>query len=253
MAAATLARIVVLEARRSGLPWVALGTWALALALAAFLSQVALTESRALQASVTAALLRVAAVFLLAAHVASSTLRESDDKVLELLLALPVPRAELYLGRLAGFAACATMIAALFTLPLFAWASPAAVAAWGLSLALECVLVAAAALFFARSLSSVVSALSATAGLYLLARSVAAIQAMASSPLSEPTFGSRAAGLAVDVLSLVLPRLDAVTRAEWLLYGAPTATEYGAALAGLAIYAALLVAAGLFDFHRRNA
>jgi ABC-type transport system involved in multi-copper enzyme maturation permease subunit len=202
---------------------------------------------------VTAALLRVAAVFLLAAHVASSTLRESDDKVLELLLALPVPRAELYLGRLAGFAACATMIAALFALPLFAWASPAAVAAWSLSLALECVLVAAAALFFARSLSSVVSALSATAGLYLLARSVAAIQAMASSPLSEPTFGSRAAGLAVDALSLVLPRLDAVTRAEWLLYGAPTAAEYGAALAGLAIYAALLVAAGLFDFQRRNA
>ena len=97
------------------------------------------------------------------------------------------------------------------------------------------------------------SALSATAGLYLLARSVAAIQAMASSPLTEPTLSSRAAGLAVDALSLVLPRLDAVTRAEWLLYGAPTAAEYGAALAGLAIYAALLVAAGLFDFQRRNA
>jgi ABC-type transport system involved in multi-copper enzyme maturation permease subunit len=253
MAAATLARIVLLEARRSGLPWAALGIWALALALAAFLSQVALTESRELQASVTAALLRVGAVFLLAAHVASSTLRESDDKVLELLLALPVPRAQLYLGRLAGFAACGTAIAALFALPLLAWASPAAVVAWGFSLAIECALVAAAALFFARSLSSLVAAMSATAGLYLLARSVVAIQAMASSPLSEPTFGSRAAGFAVDALALLLPRLDAVTRTEWLLYGAPAPAAYGAALAGLAIYAALLVAAGLFDFQRRNA
>jgi hypothetical protein len=49
-----------------------------------------------------------------------------------------------------------------------------------------------------------------------------------------------------------LPRLDAATRTEWLLYGTPTALVYGSALAGLVIYTALLVAAGLFDFHRRN-
>jgi hypothetical protein len=252
MAAATLARTVLLEARRGGLPWAALGVLVAALALSAFLSQVALTEGRELQSSVTAALLRVAAVFLLAAHVAASTQREANDRILELLLALPLGRTTHYLGRLAGHAACGAALAVAFSLPLLAWASPAAVAAWGFSLALECGLVAAAALFFSMSLSNVVAAMAATTGLYLLARSVAAIQALASSPLAEPTVGAKAAQVAVDAVAMLLPRLDAVTRSEWLVYGAPAGGPYAAALAGLLLYAGLLVAAGLFDFHRRN-
>ena len=252
MAAATLARTVLLEARRGGLPWAALGVLVAALALSAFLSQVALTEGRELQSSVTAALLRAAAVFLLAAHVAASTLREANDKGLELLLALPLGRTTHYLGRLAGHAACGAALAVAFSLPLLLWASPAAVAAWGLSLVVECALVAAAALFFAMSLSNLVAAISATTGLYLLARSVTAIQALAASPLAEPTVGGNAARLAVDAVAALLPRLDSVTRTDWLLYGVPAPGPYTAALAGLLLYAGLLVAAGLFDFHRRN-
>jgi len=52
-----IARAALLEARRTGLPWLALGLLAAALGLAAFLSQVALTEGRELQAAVVAALL----------------------------------------------------------------------------------------------------------------------------------------------------------------------------------------------------
>src|SRR6267378_1698161 len=68
MPAAILARFVLLEARRGGLPWLAVASIAVALGLAAFLSQVAVTESLALQASIVAALLRASAVFLSAAH-----------------------------------------------------------------------------------------------------------------------------------------------------------------------------------------
>ena len=252
MAAGTLARTLLLEARRGGLPWVALGVLALALALGAFLSQVALTESRELQASLSAAVLRASAVFLLAAHVAASTLREANDKGLELMLALPVPRPVHYLGRLAGFAACGFALAALFSLPLLLWAAPAAVVAWGISLALECALMAAAALFFSMSLANLVAAMAAAAGLYLLARAMAAIQAMAASPLAEPAFGAQAARAVVDGIALLLPRLDAATRTEWLLYGPPAPGAYAAALGGMAIYMAVLVAAGLFDFQRRS-
>jgi hypothetical protein len=252
MPAAILARTVLLEARRSGLPWVALAVLAGAIALAAFLSQVALTETRELQASVTAALLRAGAVFLLAAHVASSTLREANDKGLELMLALPLGRPTQYLGRLAGHVACGAALAVAFAAPLLAWAPPASVAAWGFSLALECALVVAAALFFSMSLSNLVAAMSATAALYLLARSIAAIQALAASPLAEPSLGASAARMAVDGVALLLPRLDAATQSAWLLYGAPAPGAYAAAAGSLALYFALLVAAGLFDFQRRN-
>src|SRR5882762_5802821 len=98
MPAAILARFVLLEARRGGLPWLAGASIAVALGLAAFLSQVAVTESLALQASIVAALLRASAVFLIAAHVASSTLRELDDKELERMLSLPLSRSTQYLG-----------------------------------------------------------------------------------------------------------------------------------------------------------
>jgi hypothetical protein len=69
MPSANLARLVLIEARRGGLPWLAAASILVSLGLAAFLSQVALTESRALQAAIVAALLRACAVFLVAAYV----------------------------------------------------------------------------------------------------------------------------------------------------------------------------------------
>ena len=248
MPAAILAHTVLLEARRGGLPWLAAAGLVVALGLAAFVSQVALTESRSLQASLLASVLRACAMFLVAAQVTSSTLREQNDKALELMLSLPLSRAAHYLGRLAGFIACGALLAVAFSLPLLLWASPAAVALWGLSLACEAALVAAASLFFAMTLAQFAPAIAATAGLYLLARSIGAIQAIAGSPLTE----NRLAQYAIDAVALLLPRLDAVTRTAWLLYEAPTAGVYAAALGTLILYTALLAAAGLFDFYRRS-
>src|SRR5260370_38955687 len=219
MPAATFARFVLLEARRSGLPWLALACIALGAGLAGFLSEVALTESRALQAAVVAAVLRACAVFLIAAHVASSTLREMNDKGLELMRTLPVSRSTQYLGRLAGFGVLGICVAAAFSAPLLLWAAPSAVALWGLSLACECALVAAAALFFAMTLAQLVPAIAATAGLYLLARSIAAIQAIASGPLTEPSLPSELARTAVGGVALLLPPLHAVTRTHRRPYG----------------------------------
>jgi len=247
-----LTRSTLTEARRGGLPWLALGCLALAFGLAAFLSQVAVTESRALQAALAAAVLRAGAAFLLAAQVAASVVRESNDKVLELALALPLSRSQYYLGKLAGFGACGACLAAAFCAPLLLWAAPGGVALWGVSLAFELLLVAAASLFFAVTLASVVPALAATAGFYLLARSMAGIQLLARGPLAEESIAQSIARGAVDAVALLLPGLDAATRAEWLLYGLPAPAEFGAALGMLILYSALLAAAGLFDFHRRN-
>src|SRR5687768_915419 len=121
MPAATLARSVLLEARRGGLPWLAAATLVVGVALATFLSQVALTEGAALQAAVVGSVLRACAVFLVAAQVASSTLREIHDKGLELMLSLPVSRAAHYIGRLAGFVVCGAVLAAIFAIALLPW------------------------------------------------------------------------------------------------------------------------------------
>ena len=251
MPATILARLVLLEARRSALPWLAAASIAAALVAGAFLSSVALTESRELRVAVVAALLRACAVFLVAAQVASSIQREIDDKGLEQMLSLPLSRAVHYLGRLAGFAACGVALALLFAVPLAPWTAPAALALWTISLALECALVAAAALFFSLSLAQLVGAISATLALYLLGRSMSAIQAIAAGPLADESPAGRLARGVVDALAFVLPKLDGVTRTEWLVYGTPAAGDYAWALGGLLLYALLRTAAGLFDFYRR--
>lgn len=250
--AVTLARFALIEARRSGLPWIAAVSLLAAIGAAGFVAQVAITESVALQAALAAALLRACTVFIVAAHVTASALREANDKVLELMLSLPVSRATYYLGRLLGFAGCAAVISAVLALPVFFW-SPAGVASlWAMSLGAEAILVATAAFFFASVLGQFVGALGATLGFYFLARAIGAIQLIAGGPLAADTLLQQAAKWIVDAIALLLPRLDAATRTEWLLYGAPAATEFTTALAGIALYAALLAAAGLFDFYRRN-
>ena len=209
---ATLARLVLIEARRGALPWLAVLSVLLILALAGFLAQVALTESRQLDLAVTSALGRACALFLLAIQVANSVLREMNDKGLELMLTLPFARWTQYAGRLAGFVACGALLAALFAAPLLLWARPMAVAAWALSL----------------------------------------IQAIAASPLADASAAHELARWAIDAVAFLLPRLDAVTRTEWLLYGPPQPPAFLAALGGLAVYGLLLFAAGLFDFQRSS-
>ena len=169
-----LGRFVLLEARRTGLPWLLLVSLLAGLGLAGFLSQLALTESVALQAGILAALFRLCAVFLIAVFVVTSIVREAGDKGTELLLSLPVSRTAYFLGKLGGFTACGGALAIAYALVMLIWSPPAAVAAWFLTLVLEVALIAAVSLFFVLTLAQVVPALAATAGLYLLGRSVAA-------------------------------------------------------------------------------
>jgi len=245
-----IARFVLLEAFRSGLPWLAFACIAASVGIAAFLAHIALTETRELQATAAAAMLRISAAFLIAIHVVASVARETNDRGLELALALPVSRSAYYAGKLAGFACAAALLAASFASPLLLWTAPAPLGVWALSLAAETALVAAIGLFFSMALAEVVPAIAATAGLYLLGRSIAAIQAIAAGPLGQ---GQESAlrGI-VDAFALLLPRLDQATRTEWLVYGLPSTGEALGALAGLAIYFVLLGGAGLFDFSRRN-
>lgn len=252
MPAAILARLCLVEARRGGLPWLAAACVLAALAVAAFLSQLAITEAKTLQVAALAAVLRASLAFIVATHVAASTLREIHDKGMEFFLALPLARSTQYLGRLAGFAAGAAALGLAFSLALLPWAPPAAVLAWGVSLALEAALVAAAALFFAVTLAQLVPAIAATLGLYLLARSMAAVQAIASGSLAGTSDLNRFAAFLVDAVALVLPPLDAVTRTEWLLYAAPAGGAYALGMGSLVLYGVLLAAAGLFDFQRRS-
>jgi len=250
-----IARLTLLEARRNRLLWLA-GLVVLAgFALAQFLAQVALTETQPIRITVLAALFRLAAAFMLANFVVASAQRDFADKGVELTLALPVARASFCLGKLLGFALCAAALAALFAAALWLGpgAEPARAALWGAALAAELAIVAAMGLFCALTLASSTGAFAAVVGFYLMARSVGAMQVIATSPLTDENSAMHAViNPLVDALSLLLPRLDLFARSEWLTGAAPSGGELAIVFAQAALYLVLLAAATLFDFYRRE-
>jgi ABC-type transport system involved in multi-copper enzyme maturation permease subunit len=251
--ALTLARFVLLEARRSGLPLLAICAVGVGVGLAGFLSRLALTESATLQAGVLAAFFRLTTVFLIAAFVITSMVRESNDKGTELLLSLPISRTSYYVGKFVGFVACGGVLAGVFSITMLFWSPPFAVGAWCLSLMLEVSLMAGVSLFFVITMANVVPALAAVGGCYLLSRVIASIQSIVVSPLvGEPSGLQQLAANGIDLVALLLPPLDRATQTVWLLYGPPSTGEFLHLAGILAVYGVLVLAAGLVDFHRRN-
>jgi ABC-type transport system involved in multi-copper enzyme maturation permease subunit len=248
----TLARITVLEALRERLLWLAAVLVLAGALLAQFLNQVAITESREIQTAVLAALLRVSAAFIVAIVVISGMAREANDKVIELLISFPVARSRYLLGKLAGYAAVAGLLAVLFAAPVAFYARSAAVFAWAASLACELLIVAAVSVFCVLTLARTLSALGAVAGFYLLARSISAIQAIAQAAPGPGSFADRAVARLVDVVAWTLPALDRMTDTAWLLQGAPGAGALAALAAQAGLYVVLVGAAALFDLYRKN-
>ncbi len=248
-----IARYTIVEALRNRLLWLVAATLAASLVVAGFLQSVTMAESGAIQSAILAAMLRLAAVFIIVSFVVTSMVREANDKGLELILALPLPRASYFFGKLAGFVTVAIVLALLFGLPLVLFAPWLQVGAWTASLACELVIMTALSLFCVLSLNQVTSALAATAGFYVLCRSIGTIQIIAAAPLDPVSnWANDVMRLAIDGVALLLPHLDRITRTEWLLYAAPDASTMAIALLDTVLYSALLCGAALFDLYRKN-
>jgi len=142
-----ISHYTLLEARRTRLPLLLMAALVLILALAFFVSELAVIESQRLRISFYAASARFASVFIVSAHVLGSITREFDDKGIDALLALDLPRAHYVLGKLGGFLAIAVLVALATALPLVLLAPPVAVLQWGSALALELAVMAAFSLF----------------------------------------------------------------------------------------------------------
>jgi len=250
---ATIAGHTLLEALRTRLPILVLATLLALLAASFFVEAIAITEGARFQAGFYAGGVRLACVFITAMVVLVSITREFNDKGLDVLLALDLPRSHYVLGKLAGFLGIAALIAVAVAVPLAWSAAPAAVLQWMLSLAVELAIVAALALFCVITFGQMTPAASFVLAFYLLARSLTAMRLMGAQPLAgADTLSHQVIRFLVETLALVMPALDAWTRTAWLV-DQPAAWSAVLQLAGLsALYVALLAAATMFDFYRRN-
>lgn len=250
---ATIGRYTVLEAVRTRLSLLALALVCLLLVASFFVREIAITDSTRFQIAFYAATVRFGMVFVVALHVIASVSREFQDKGLDMVLALDLPRSHYVLGKLAGFLAIAASAAVIAALPLFALTAPGSAVQWLASLACELALVVSLSLFCVMTFTSLIPATSFVVAFYLLARSITAIRLISAHPLAGPDAPSQQVmQTLVEGLALLVPPLEGWTRTEWLVN---EAIRWDA-LGGIAMHSVLFVtifsAAAIFDMHRRN-
>ncbi|MGZ5790356.1 MAG: ABC transporter permease, partial [Burkholderiaceae bacterium] len=177
----TIAFYTLLEALRNRLMWLIVVIALIGIGISGFLNALAITESRQIQLALLAAFLRFSAVFLIATFVVTSMVREFNDKGLELVLALPLPRVGYLFGKLTGFALLAFVPTVLFGLLTLLFTPPLQSTLWMISLLCELWIVAAFSLLCVLTFNQIMTALSAVMAFYLLARSITALQLMGNS------------------------------------------------------------------------
>lgn len=250
---ATLAYYTLVEARHARMPLLLAAALALLLALAFFAAELAVIESARVRIAFYAAGIRLACVFIVAVHVLASVSREFDDKGIDTLLALDLPRSHYILGKLGGFVLLAGLVALACALPLLVSVPFAAWLQWSAALALELALVAAFALFCVIAFGQFIPAAALVLAFYVLARALAAIQLMSAHPIAGGDSLSQAVmRWVVDALALAMPALDRWPQTAWLIDAPAAWSTVGAALLQAVLYVVLLAAAAVVDFQRRN-
>ena len=249
----TIARFTLLEAVRTRLPVLMLLALMLLLGASFFVEELAVTEGARFHTGFYAASARWAVVFIAAFHALGSVAREFDDKGLDIVLALDLPRSQYVLGKLAGFVGIAFALAGAACLPLLVSAPLQAVVQWGLSLGVELAVVAALALFCVITFNQLLPAATFVAAFYLLARLLTAMRLMSAHPIADADSAShQVITWVVEGLALVMPAFDGWTQTAWLVNDRAPWTELAQILGQGALYVVLLAAATMFDFQRRN-
>jgi hypothetical protein len=247
-----IASYTLLEAWRNRFPVLVLAVIAILYVIGIFVRALAITESAQVQIGFVAASSRLAAVFVVTLYVLQGLAREAQDKIAEMIFSLDLPRAVYVLGKFLAYAALCAAVGAICALPVLTLAPGGAALAWSASLTLELWLVAAASVLCMVTFSQLLPAATFVAGFYLLGRSIAAIQLMSRSTLVGADWGAQAAAFVADLLSLLLPPLDAFTQTSWLLDAQALPITPATLVVHVLVYVFLLLAAAMFDLYRRN-
>ena len=248
----TIARFTLLEALRHHLFIMMIAVVVGLFGLAEFIGELSITETRQVQAAVTASLLRVFSVCVVCLFVITSVLRELNDKGLEILLSLPMPRYAYLFGKLFGFAGLSLSICVMAGLPLLLYAPAAQVGFWFLSLFCEHLLIISLSLVCLLTFSDITLSFISVMAFYLLSRNIEAIGLLSAAPiLATGSVFQDFTHFLVNVIALVLPDLNAFTRSDWLVYGVDFVTMRPVLLQTL-LYLTVLLSAGMFDLYRKN-
>lgn len=231
-----------------------IGIAAIAL-LGGFVGDKTIVEADAATASFVGAATRLLIVLGLVVFAASHLNRSAENGELMMILSRPISRPALVVAYWASFWLIGALLTMPATLVLWALAAPPAggLLLWAASLVLEAGVIVAVALLFAVSISSVVAVVLGVLGFYVLARIIGVLLAIRHSELRSFS-GTFDLGVerTLDVIAMVIPRLDLFGRSGWLVHGIDDLSILVTLVAQAAAFTALALAAAVFDFERRQ-
>ena len=249
----TISRFTIIESLRNRLLLLSLLVIGISFAMVEFIGDLAITEHRVTQVAILAAFLRMSAVVIITLFVVSSTVRELQDKTLEMILAMPIQRGSYYLGKLIGYLYIAALVSVIFAALLVLYADPQQVAIWMISLFFELVLVVALSLVMLFTFNQVPSALTAVFIIYGASRIVTSIFLMAKFPIiAHTSMAQQFMDGIIELMTWLLPDLHRFTQTEWLTYNTADWLTLIPLLGQTAIYLMFLSFIALFDFYRKN-
>lgn len=176
-----------------------------------------------------------------------------DSKEMEMMLSRPISRHMLLMAYWLGFAAVGMVLClpVFGILALMGHAGWLGLAAWSASLLLEVMLVLALALFAALTLRSAALSVMGCMGCYVLARMMAFFVMTSQSGLAGGAHMTWAKYL-LELISIMVPRLDMFTQSQWLVYGGEALAGWWHVPVQAAIFIPLLLLASVADFSRRE-
>jgi ABC-type transport system involved in multi-copper enzyme maturation permease subunit len=249
----TISKFTLIESLRNRLLLLTILVVGISFALVEFIGDLAITEHRVTQVAILAAFLRMSAVVMLTLFVVSSTVRELNDKTLEMILAMPIRRGNYYLGKLLGYFSIALLVSIIFSVLLLLYADPEQILIWTISLFLELVLVVALSLVMLFTFNQVPSALTGVFIIYGASRIVTSIFLMAKYPIiSHTSVAQQFMDSFIELLTWLLPDLHRFTQTEWLAYNTAEWSMLLPLLGQTLVYLLFLSFIALFDFYRKN-
>ena len=249
----TISKFTIIESLRNRFLLLSFLVIAISFSLVEFIEDLAITEHRVTQVAILAAFLRMSAVVIITLFVVSSTVRELNDKTLEMILAMPIRRGNYYIGKLIGYLYIAAIVAVIFAALLLLYADAEQVAIWTISLFFELILIVALSLVMLFTFNQVPSALTGVFLIYGASRIVTSIFLMSKFPIIAHTSSAQKFmdGI-IEVMTWLLPDLHRFTQTEWLAYNTADWNTLLPLLGQTIIYLVFLSFIALFDFYRKN-
>ena len=244
---------VLKAAVRDRLAWSIVGVTIVVVALSVFFGATAIIEQDSFVRSFSAFGFRLFGVVALVLFVINFVRRSFDSRDVEFLLSRPIGRVSFVLGHAGAFSLIAVLCALFLggaVVALQLGQVHHGVVMWWVSMAVEFIIMANVAMFFAFVVRSATACTMVVSAFYLLSRLMGEILGILAKGVAFEQM--KILAYAMEFISIIIPRLDLMGQSKWLVYADAPEVSLLFLLGQGIIFTSLVICATSVDMKRRQ-